>query len=290
MKNILITGATGNAGKAVVHYLFKKEAKHNIIAGVRNIEKARHQFENYPQLKFREFDFTNIHTFEKSLENIDSVFLLRPPQISDVSTYFQPLIDIMKKQAVKEIIFLSVQGVEKSKIIPHHKIEALVRESGIDHIFLRPGYFMQNLTTTLFNDIQQKNQIILPAGKAKFNWVDVENIAEVAAILLNEFAPYQNQACEITGYENLNFSKVVEIINKTLSTDITYKNVNPFTFYRMKKKEGVEKMKILVMIMLHFLPRFQKEPDISKFYEQLTGQKPTSLSEFVKREKDQFLI
>jgi len=45
---------------------------------------------------------------------------------------------------------------------------------------------------------------------------------------------------------------------------------------------------IIVMILLHFLPRFQKEPQISDFYEKLTRKKPTDLKTFVIREKRQF--
>jgi len=53
-------------------------------------------------------------------------------------------------------------------------------------------------------------------------------------------------------------------------------------------KQAAEKGLILVMIMLHFLPRFQKESKISDFYEKLTGKKPTSLIDFIRREKDKF--
>jgi hypothetical protein len=47
---------------------------------------------------------------------------------------------------------------------------------------------------------------------------------------------------------------------------------------------------IVVMILLHLLPRFQKEPTISGFYQQLTGKTPTSLKSFIQREKNQFEI
>jgi hypothetical protein len=60
-------------------------------------------------------------------------------------------------------------------------------------------------------------------------------------------------------------------------------------FYRIKRKEELPKGKILVMFMLHFLPRFQKEPHISGFYEQLTGKKPTPLKAFIKREGNTFI-
>jgi len=45
---------------------------------------------------------------------------------------------------------------------------------------------------------------------------------------------------------------------------------------------------IIVLILLHFLPRFQKEPKISDFYERLTGKKPTDLKSFIEREKKKF--
>lgn len=55
-----------------------------------------------------------------------------------------------------------------------------------------------------------------------------------------------------------------------------------------KKREGMASGMILVMILLHFLPRFQKEPGISDFYQRLTGKKPTDLKAFIDREKAKF--
>ncbi|MEF8812185.1 MAG: NmrA family NAD(P)-binding protein, partial [Bacteroidales bacterium] len=174
------------------------------------------------------------------------------------------------------------------RVIPHHKIEKLITGFNLAYIFLRPSYFMQNLTTPLIDDIQNKGKIILPAGKAKFNWIDVHNIGEAAAILLEKFEVYKNQAYELTGFENEDFYTVARLINQTLNINIKYESVGPIRFYRIKRKDGLPKGKILVMLMLHFLPRFQKEPHISDFYEQLTGKKPTRLEEFIKREGDKF--
>ena len=127
-----------------------------------------------------------------------------------------------------------------------------------------------------------------PSGKAKFNWIDIENIGEAGAILLDKFDIYKNQSIEITGLENENFEKVTELINNTIDNPIKYRNVNPLRFFRIKKREGMVKGMIIVMILLHFLPRFQKEPKISDFYEQLTGKKPTDLKTFIERERKQF--
>lgn len=288
MSNILITGATGNIGFELIRFLNTFGSSHRIIAGVRNIEKAKNIFKQYPNLKYVNFDFENPDTFDKALTGIGRIFLLRPPHISKVDKYFSPLIASIKQKAINEIVFLSVQGAEKSKVIPHNKIEQLIKESGCNYIFLRPSYFMQNLTTTLMGDIKVKREIILPAGKAKFNWVDIENIGEATAILLDRFDKYKNQTFEITGLENESFEKVTSLINNAIENPISYRNVNPLKFYSLKKRDKMVKGMIIVMILLHFLPRFQKEPKISDFYEQLTGKKPTDLKTFIEREKIQF--
>jgi len=288
MSSILITGATGNVGLEVIRYLYQIDASNRIVAGVRNIEKAKKFFSDFPKLELVHFDFEDPDTFDNALSGIDRVFLLRPPHISDVDKIFRPLIASIKHNSINEIIFLSVQGAEKSKIIPHNKIERLIMEFGLDHIFLRPSYFMQNLTTTLIGDIKTKREIVLPSGKAKFNWVDIENIGEAAAILLEKFPDYKNQPYEITGYENLSFAQVTSQINRIIDNPILYRSVNPLKFLLIKKREGMGKGLIMVMILLHFLPRFQKEPKISNFFEQLMGKKPTDLATFIKREKVQF--
>lgn len=288
MKRILITGATGNIGNEVIKYLMDSNESNRIIAGVRDISKAKKLLKDYQKLDYIHFDFENPETFKNGFKNIDTVFLLRPPHIADIETYFRPLISSLKESQVKEVVFLSVQGAEKSKVIPHNKIEKLIVEYELDYIFLRPSYFMQNLTTTLLSDIKAKRKIILPSGRARFNWIDIENIGEVSVCLLNQFSEYKNQAIEITGYENENFHKVAELINATIPSPIVYDSVNPLKFYRIKKRDGMAKGMILVMIMLHFLPRFQREPKISKFYEQLTGNAPNKLIDFIEREKNKF--
>lgn len=288
MKQILITGATGNVGFEVIRFLDKNETPNRIIAGVRNIESAKKVLKEFTNIDYVNFDFERPETFDNALQNIDTVFLLRPPHISDVEKYFRPLVRKIKENKVKEVVFLSVQGAEKSKVIPHNKIERLIQEYKLDYIFLRPGYFMQNLTTTLIHDIKTKRQIILPSGKAKFNWIDIENIGEVSTVLLNRFSEYSNQAIELTGNENLDFYKVVDLINASIKTPIRFENVSPFEFYRIKKKEGMVSGLIIVMILLHFLPRFQKEPALSDYYEKLTGKKPTSIIDFIEREKIKF--
>ncbi|MGK7390511.1 MAG: NmrA family NAD(P)-binding protein [Candidatus Cyclobacteriaceae bacterium M2_1C_046] len=176
MKRILITGATGNIGKPILEHLNYYENL-EVLAGVRNPQKDLF----LKPVKKVYFDFEDITGSANALTQLDCLFLLRPPQISDVKKYFDPLIKVCQEKEVGHIVFLSVQGAEKSSIIPHNKIEKLIVASGIPYTFLRPGYFMQNLSGSLKKDIIEKDRIYIPAGKAKFNWIDTNDIGMAAA-------------------------------------------------------------------------------------------------------------
>lgn len=286
MKRILVTGATGNIGLEVVHYLSELNFESDILAAVRNIEKAKKTFKNYPGLLFRQFDFENESTYSVAFDQIDILFLLRPPHISDVEKVFRPLLNSAKENGINKVAFLSVQGAEKSKVIPHNKIERLIQELCFEYIFVRPSYFMQNLTTTLLPEILAKRSITLPSGKAKFNWIDVKNIGEATAILITKFENYQNRAYEITGAENKNFGDVADLITNITGQKIGFSSINPISFYIRKKKEGMKGGFAMVMTILHFLPRLQAEPEISDNYQKLTGKTPNTLQEFIEREKE----
>jgi uncharacterized protein YbjT (DUF2867 family) len=286
MKRILVTGATGNIGLEVIHYLSEINSDVEIVAAVRNIEKAKKKIINYPHIQYRAFDFENDHTFSDAFKRVDILFLLRPPHISDVEQIFRPLLNSAKEFGINKVVFLSVQGAEKSKVIPHNKIERLVQALQFEYIFVRPSYFMQNLTTTLLPEILKKRSITLPSGKAKFNWVDVKNIGEATAQLITKFQNYRNKAYDITGEENKNFSQVASLMTQITGEQIRFKSINPISFYFRKKTEGAKSGLAMVMTILHFLPRLQAEPKISDNYQKLTGKVPTTLQEFIKREKE----
>jgi len=280
MTSVLITGATGNVGLEVIKSLQKIDHQLDVYASVRQPDADRTTFSAY-KLKILPFDFTNAATYEYALKEIDVLFLLRPPHISEVEKYFKPIINACLVNKIKHIVFLSVQGVENSTIIPHHKIEKLIVASKIPYTFLRPAYFMQNFTTTLQKDIVTNKQIYLPAGNAKFTLIDVRDIGSVAAIILANPTLHLNKSYELTSRKKLNFREMTDIINGIAGTDIKYISPNLIRFFITKRMAGTPTMLIFVMIMLHYLPRFKKEPATAKWVEEITGLPPISFEQFI---------
>ncbi|WP_375561081.1 NmrA family NAD(P)-binding protein [Bernardetia sp. OM2101] len=284
MDNILITGATGNIGTEIFNFFVPNNQNQKLFIATRQNDSTK-ESEIF-------FDFENIDKTIQSIKEaqINILFLLRPPQIADTDNYFKPLIQKLEDTSVRHIVFLSVQGAEDISFIPHAKIEKLLKSSSakgrLNYTFIRPSYFMQNLTTTLNKDLQEKKEIYLPAGKAKFLWIDAQDIGKAIAVVLSNTENHKNKAYTITGTkkELLNFEEVTTILKEELHEKFVYKSPNLISFFIKKKKEGYDAAFIFVLIMLHFAPRFQKPPKVTTDFEILTGEKPNSLREFVNRE------
>ena len=280
MTKVLITGATGTVGIEVLNALQNIDHQLVIYAGVRNINEGSVKLSDY-KVNFSYFYFNDCETYKTALDGCEILFLLRPPQISEVEKYFKPIINTCKENGVKHIVFLSVQGVENSKIIPHHKIEKLIVDSKIPYTFIRPAYFMQNFTTTLHNDLVNKKRIFLPAGNTKFTLIDVRDIGAISATVLTNISDHINKSYELTCKEKLTFLEMAKILSDISGTNIQYISPNLIRFFLTKRKEKTPTMFILVMIMLHYFPRFQKEPETTNWVEKITNRQATTFEQFI---------
>lgn len=169
----LITGATGNVGGELIK-LFSCE---NIeaAAAVTDASKSAYQFP--AGIEPREFDFTRRETYADAMQGVFKVFLMRPPAVSNVRRDIFPFLEYCRRGQVEQIVFLSLLGAEKLSFTPHRRIEMEIVRLGIPYTFLRPSFFMQNLSTTHRDEIKTGSEIFVPAGRGKTSFVDARDIA-----------------------------------------------------------------------------------------------------------------
>ena len=267
---ILITGATGNVGGAILNRL---DSQTDIYAGVRNLEKAQTHFQdkNY-QLCVIDFEQEQYPQIE-----FDAVFLIRPPNLAKPGI-FRKYLTTLKRTT--KVVFLSVQGAGTKSYLPHAKIEKIINTLGFKHTFIRPSYFMENLTTTLWDELAENNRIYLPSSDLVFNWIAVDDVAEVATKALK--CDLAKNSLEITGSSNLNFYQVVSAINSICGTEVEYVSPSLVRFVIYNLKKGKKISYILVMIILHYLPRFNKKNHNSSDFQDVIGLLPVSIEKFIR--------
>lgn len=285
-ERILITGATGNVGAETIHaVLAHPAASYQVLAAVQNPAEDRDQVPGSVKTLVR-LDFTNPRTFDPALEGIDRVLLVRPPQLADVTRYFAPFVAAMQRAGIKQVVFLSLQGVENNPLTPHAKIEKLITDTNLPYTFLRPSFFMQNLSTTHRNEIVKRNEIFVPAGDGKTSFVDVRDIGAVAALTLTH-KEHLNKAYELTGSEALSYYEIADILSSVLGRTITYKDPSVFRFaWRKRLQENVPLGFVLIMITLYSVAKAGRAAGLTNEIQRLLGRPPITFRQFAEDYRD----
>lgn len=245
---VMITGITGNFGFAV-YRLLRERKDLELCAGTRNPERVDFLLED-PAVEARMFDFMDPSTWAGALEGVDTLVLVRPPSLAKVKKYIFPFIDVCKTKGLRHIIFLSIQGAESRRLLPHHKIENYIRRSGIGYTFLRPGFFMENLITTHRDEIRYSSELIIPAGEGRTSFIAVEDIAAAAQRCIGR-PEHLNQAYELTGDEAWSYREVAELLSEVLGRTVSYRAPGVLTFLRYRRSMGESLGYILVMIRIY---------------------------------------
>jgi uncharacterized protein YbjT (DUF2867 family) len=271
MSRVLVTGATGNVGSEVSRLLAER--------GVHVRHSSRRLNPAYEGEQVR-FDFEQPETFGPALEGVDRVFLVRPPALSDVARHVFPFVDAAKQAGISQIVFLSLLGAEQVPFVPHRKIEHHVEASGIPHVFLRASFFMQNLSTTHAKEIRERDAIDLPAGSGKTSFIDVRDIAEVAAKALSEPVDGSSKP-DLTGEEALDYHEVARMLSETLGRPITYREASLPGFLYRRLREGIPLGYALVMGAIYTTARMGQAGLIRPDLRDLLGRPPRNLRQFL---------
>lgn len=272
---ILVTGATGNVGVHVVRELL--DAGADVVAAVRSPDEA-----GVPEgARTVAFDFLDESTWAEAFAGVDRLFLMRPPPISNMERDMFPALDAAREAGVEHVVLLSLLGAEDNPVVPHRKIEVYIEEVGWDHTFLRPSFFMQNLSTTHRVDIRDHDEIYVPAGNGETSFIDTRDIAEVAAMALLAPAEHRNVAYPLTGSEALSYHEVADIFTDVLGREITYPKPGAIAFAWRMYRRGHPVAFVAVVTALYTVCRLGLADKVTDDLHRLLGREPTGMRQFV---------
>ncbi|WP_239256631.1 NmrA family NAD(P)-binding protein [Listeria ilorinensis] len=280
MSKVMVTGALGNVGSYVTQYLIENEQE--VVAADINVEAVQNKFGDKVDAVF--FDFTDSKTFESALKNVDRVFIMRPPHLGKPED-LKPFIEALRSKGdMKLVSFLSLIGVEKNPIPPHHKIEKYIERAGLPYCHIRPSFFMQNISGVHAFEIKHFDRIVVPVKKALTSFIDAEDIGEITAKVLTEPEKHQNNAYSITGPDAVDYFEAAQILSEELERPIRYANPKP----SLAKKywihvRGLDKEYSTVMSMLYMMTRMGTAKKTTPVFEQIMGKKPQTFRQFVKK-------
>lgn len=220
---VLVTGATGNVGRAVVASLLA--AGQRVRAAVGSPDGLDRIADLFPHSADRVdgvvLDFTDPATWG-AYQGVDRVFLMRPPHLSRPRTQMLPSLEAMSAAGVGHVALLSLQGAGRNRVVPHARLEKWLEASGLGWTFVRASFFMQNLTTTHAVDIRERDAIIVPAGVGRTAFVDAGDVGAVAAAALLDPPAHHQRVWTPTGPQSLTYHQVADIFTAVLDRPIRY--------------------------------------------------------------------
>ena len=284
MNKILITGALGNVGAEVVKQLQREGLA--IRAADLSVEKIRQRFGD--SVEAVPFDFAQEETFGPALASVKRLFLMRPPHITDVKRIMWPFLAAAQSAGVEQVVFLSLIGIEQNKRVPHYQVEQYLRGSAMSWTFLRASFFMQNLSGTHRQEIRERHELFVPVGRGKTSFIDVRDIAAVAAVALTQ-PGHENQAYDLTGAAALDYDEVATILSQALGHTIHYRNPSLPAFVWQTVRGGTPLPFALVMAYLYTQTRRGMSAFTTHEVERLLGRPPITLHQFVEDYRQQWL-
>ncbi|MFC4358495.1 NmrA/HSCARG family protein [Halobium salinum] len=226
-KRILVAGATGKQGGAVVSHLRSGAYGEFDVFGLTRdaTSDAARELES-AGVHVVEGDLTDRATLDAALEGMDGAFL--------VTTFFESGVDVETEQGetfvdacadagVEHLVYASVGEADGDTGLAHfeskHAVERHIRERGVPATVLRPVFFMQNFEGLLGDGLDEGRLAMPMAEGVELEMVDVDDIGAVAAIAFANPDEYVGETIQLAG-DSLTLAEMAEAFETVLGRDV----------------------------------------------------------------------
>ena len=218
---ILVTGASGSVGRAVLRAVANSGTKHRAMyRSAAEAGKAPAGTETVTA------DFSKPETLGAALQGVESVYLVCSP-IPELVQLESNVIDACVAAGVKHVVLNSAMGAgDYPKSFPswHRKVEDQLRQSGLSWTILRPNSFHQNTLMYFAPSIRSQCAFYGAMGKARNSFLDVRDIGTVAAGALSG-GKHAGKIYELNGPEAISYPELAAKITRNSGRNAQYVDI-----------------------------------------------------------------
>jgi uncharacterized protein YbjT (DUF2867 family) len=267
---ILVTGATGNVGSALVRVLaeagepvralIRSEAgRDGLAAGVEGVVG----------------DLNRPESLEPALAGVRGVHLLSG--YADMPR----ALDLMRRAGVERVVLQSsssVPGGDMTNAVARYHIEseAAVRESGLQWTFLQPNSFMSN-TLQWADQLRAGDVVRAPFGGVRVATIDPGDVAAVAAVALTT-PGHEGRSYRLSGPESLLPAERVALLGRAIGRELRFE---PQSDAEARAEMSASMPPEYVdAFMSFFADGTLDESEVLPTVEEVTGRPPRSFAEW----------
>jgi NAD(P)H dehydrogenase (quinone) len=286
MSKILVTGATGQLGKAAIQELLKKVAVENISALVRDLNKAGDL--QAKGVNLIQGDYTDYASLVSAFKGVNQLYFVSSSDVMNRFAQHQNIVKAAVEAGVGHIIYTSAQRKSEDGSSPiamvadaHWQTDDLIKQSGLTYTILKHGLYTDILPMFMGDKVIETGTIFLPAGDGKSSYASREDLAAAGAIILTTVG-HQNKTYEFGGPVSYSFHEIAGILSELSGKTVQYVSPAPEAYSDQLKSYGVPDPMIQGAATF-CVAIAQGEFDFpSSDLEKILGRKPQTVKDFLK--------
>ena len=279
---ILVTGAAGKTGRAVIEAL---------VARAQAVRALAHRSEHVgllTRLGVQEVvvgDMRDQAAVDEAARGVRAVYHLAPNLHPEEVVLGQVALAAARAGGVAHFVYHSVLHPQ-TEAMPHHwqklRVEEALLASGLSYTIVQPAAYMQNVSA-YWDAISERGVYPVPyAAQTRLGMVDLKDVAEAAALVLTE-PGHAGATYELSGPEILSQTETAAILAQQLGRPVRVECV-PIEAWQAQARDagmGDYQVETLVKMFQYYEQHgFWGNPRVLGW---LLGRAPTSFAAFVER-------
>jgi NAD(P)H dehydrogenase (quinone) len=281
---ILVTGATGHLGTAVLQTLLQKTPANQLAALVRDEAKATAL--QAQGVSIRVGTYGDVAALDRAMQGIEQVLLISGGGEDEALQEHQNVVDAARRAGVRCLAYTSRALKEPDTLVNklmvrHFQTEEYIKASGLPYIIFRNILYMDVLPLFTGPHVLETG-INLPAGQGKVSFALRSDMGEAIANVLLE-REFTSRTYHFTGAEAYSFADVAAALTEAFGKNVAYTPVENAAFAAGMRQRGVPELAIERTIGFMTDIRHGQESEVSPDLTTALGRQPTSLLEGVKQ-------
>jgi uncharacterized protein YbjT (DUF2867 family) len=182
---ILLTGASGKTGRTLIKTLSKIESICALVHRQDDVSTAK----SLGAQKVIIGDMRDEAVIRSAMKGVRAVYHICPNMSPDEKVIGKSVIEESRNVGVEHFVLHSVLHPQTERMNHHWqklRVEEMIFESRLSFTILQPAPYMQNLMANWKSIVEDGFLRVPYSVDAKFSFVDLEDVAEAAKVVLTE--------------------------------------------------------------------------------------------------------
>ena len=281
---LAITGATGQLGHATLQALLPKVAPQEIVAVVRDPQKAT----ALPPLgvQVRQGDYNDPASLVAAFQGIDTVLLISTSETDNDLRIrqHQQAIDAARQAGVRHLVYTSIVNPSPNSQFGatpgHFATEEYLRTSGLTYTIFRNTLYLDLVPMLVGQDVVTSGKIYFAAGDGKVSYALRDEIGQALANVLTTTG-HDNQTYDIAPGPAYSFQDIAATLSEVTGQPVAYVPISGDDLAAGMRQHQVPEPMIALLQGMASAMQAGEFDLASPTFERLLGRRPTDLENYL---------